>query len=330
MPALFENGVFGSNMPAWHGAGTVLPDDTFDFETAKRYVPELGMRIEACPIYAIGADGRPIRIDDFVANMRSDGAIVGVVGKDYKPVQGEEADAFITEVCQSGAAIVHTAGTLDSGRKMWIQCLAPEPFLVAGERSEEHRGFVTFVNSFDGSTKVGAITGTTRVVCWNTYNAAIASAPNSYWFKHTGDVMARVAEARQALKMGATYWKEMERIANAAIMRPFTDRQFMTVVDAVLPLSDDKGNEASGRKRINQERERDIVSKLWRESVTIANVSHTAWAAVNVFSEFSDHHIPSRETSRNSAAQNRLKRILFDRELKEVANARIYEMAGVK
>jgi phage/plasmid-like protein (TIGR03299 family) len=325
MPAKFENGVFGSNVPAWHGAGTVLPEDTFDWETVKRHVPELGYAVAGQPLYAIAEDGHPIRVDGYVANVRSDGTILGVVGSGYVPVQGDEAFGFLSALCQSGEVIVHTAGTLDGGRKAWIQCLAANAFRIAGEASEEHRGYVSFMNSFDGSTKVGAITGATRVVCQNTYNAAIRGASGSYWFKHTSDVMTRVAEARLALKIGQQYWSELERIGNMAILRPFSDRQFAEVIDAVVPVPD-----AAGRKRDNAERERETINQLWRDSATVRNVAHTAWAAVNVFTEFSDHHIRSRETERNSVAENRLKRIWLDTSLKNLAIAHVYTIADVK
>jgi phage/plasmid-like protein (TIGR03299 family) len=325
MPANTENLILGSNMPAWHGAGTVLPDDTFDWETVKIHVPELGYRVDGRPLYAIAEDGKPIAVDDFVANVRADGRILGVVGAGYVPVQGDDAFGFLTALCESGDAIVHTAGTLDRGRKAWIQCLAPEAFRIADEATEEHRGYVTFINSFDGSTKVGAIAGATRVVCENTYNAAIAGAANQYWFKHTADVMARVSEAREALRVGREYWTELQRIAEQAIRAKFSDQQFGAVLDAIIPMPD-----TTGRKRNNAERERETINDLWRNSVSIANVAHTAWAAVNVWTEFNDHHIESRETTRNSWAENRLKRIWLEPAAKDRAISAIYELAEVR
>lgn len=330
MPANFENGVFGSNVPAWHGAGVVLPDDTFDWETVKRHVPTLGMPVTGRQLVYLDEGNVPHVIPDFVANVRSDGAMLGVVGSGYVPVQGDDAFGFLSELCQSGEVIVHTAGTLNGGRKAWIQCLAPKAFRIAGEQTEEHRGYVSFLNSFDGSTKVGAITGATRVVCENTYNGAMNAAQNSYWFKHTMDVMSRVAEARHALQIGQQYWAELERIGNIAILRQFSDRQFATVVDATIPVTTANGEQITGRKLANAERERDTINKLWRESETIGNIGHTAWAAVNVFTEFSDHHVTSRATTTNTLAENRLRRIWLETSIKDAATKRVYEMANVK
>lgn len=330
MSALFENGILGSNKPAWHGAGTVLPDDTFNWETVKRHVPELGYHVDGLPLYAIRADGKPIRLDDFVANVRADGSILGVVGSGYVAVQGNDAFAFLDALHEDGGPIVHTAGTLDGGRKAWIQCFAPDSFRVAGEETEEHRGYLTFLNSFDGSTKVGAITGATRVVCMNTYNAAMSGAENAYWFKHTANVMDRVAEARMALKIGRAYWAELERIANVAIRMPFSDHQFTAVRDTIIPTDDGKGHQLTGRKLTNAEAERATLSRLWADSATIRNVDHTAWAAVNVFTEYSDHLIGSKNTGRNDAAANRLKRVWFDTSIKDSASELIYTMAEVQ
>jgi phage/plasmid-like protein (TIGR03299 family) len=325
MPANVENLVLGSNMPAWHGAGTVLPDDTFDWETIVRHVPELGYIVDGRPLYAIGEDGKPIAVDDFVCNVRSDGRVLGVVGSGYVPVQGSEAFGFMSAVLGRGDVIAHTAGTLDGGRKAWIQCLAPEPFLIAGEATEQHRAFATFINSFDGSTRVGAIYGVDRVVCENTFRGAIAGAEREYWFKHTSDVMARVAEAQTALNLGAGYWSEYRRLAELAVRTQFSDTQFEAVLNHVVPVPD-----ATGRKRDNAERERDTINGLWRNSATIRNVAHTAYAAVNVWTEFVDHHIRSRETSRNSLAENRLKRIWLEPSIVDSATSAIFELAEIR
>jgi phage/plasmid-like protein (TIGR03299 family) len=162
------------------------------------------------------------------------------------------------------------------------------------------------------------------VVCENTYNAAISGAANAYWFKHTSDVLARVNEARQALRIGREYWAELQRVANVAILRPFSDTQFASVLDSVIPVPD-----STGRKRDNAEREPETLNDLWRNSRTIANVAHTAWAAVNVWTEFSDHHIRSRETARNSLAENRLKRIWLEPSVKDSAISAVYQLADV-
>lgn len=330
MPANFENGVFAGNMPAWHGCGVVVPDTALTAEAVFAHVPELAMRVEGYRLYAIGPDGKPIAIEDSVANFRSDGSYLGIVGSGYVPVQSADAFAFMTELLQSGEAIVHTAGTLSRGRRAWVQCIAPEPFRIGGEPTEEHHGFVTFLNSFDGTLPVGAVTGATRVVCENTYRAAMDGAKNEYWFKHTTGIMDRVGEARQALRIGADYWREVQRIGDIAIMSKFSDRQFAAVLDTVVPIVKADGTEITGRKRTNADKERETINRLWKNSATIRNVAHTAWAAVNVFTEYTGHHIESRETTRNSWADNRLNRIWLGKSAADVAIPVIYEMAGVK
>lgn len=325
MPANIESLVLGSNQSAWHMGGVVLPDDCLTWQQITDACPQLGYRVAKNQVYVIADDGRPVAAPDYSGIVREDGVVLGINGDGYEPVQAREAFDFMSELLQRKEAVANTAGTLDGGRKMFVCCLAPESFFVGGESTEEHRGYVSFVNSYDGSTKVGAVVGATRIVCQNTYNAAISGAKNSYWFRHTKNVMSYLEEARKALQVGAQYWHELERLGNQAIRASFSDKQFTGVLDELIPITD-----VPGRKRENAIREQDTLRKLFRDTEDIQNIRGTAWAAVNAITAFSDHHIVSRQTDRNSVAQNRLKRVMFDASLKDRATAMIYEMAEIR
>ncbi len=326
MPANIENIVLGSNQAAWHGAGTILPDDCLTWEQIVTAVPELGMEVHKQPVYAIGPDGRPLRADGYSACVREDGSVLGINGQNYEPVQSARAFEFMSELLGRKEAVANTAGTLDGGRQMFICCLAPDSFFVGGERTEEHRGYVSFVNSFDGSKPVGALSGATRIVCQNTYNAAISGASNSYWFKHTRNVLDYLSEARAALQVGARYWAELQRLGDQAIRSDFSDRQFASVLDALVPHLD----KHTERQATNIERERLTLTRLFSETEDVQNIRGTAWAAVNAFTAFSDHHVSSKRTERNTVASNRMRRIMYDTSLKDQATAMIYEMAEIR
>src|SRR5437763_1127406 len=139
MPANVESIVLGSNRSAWHGAGTVLPDDCLTWEQITIACPQLGMRVDKHPVYVIGSDGKPICATEWSGMLRSDGTVLGINGDGYEPVQAFEAFTFMSELLQRREAVANTAGTLDGGRKMFVCCLAPNSFFVGGEPTEEHR-----------------------------------------------------------------------------------------------------------------------------------------------------------------------------------------------
>lgn len=337
MPAEVENMVSGGNVNAWHDVQGIytVPEEVMTFAQAAQYVPELAMEVRRCPLWAqfddLGEEGG--KLSEHVALVRSDNRIVGVVSPGYQIYQGREMGSFLDDLLQDGSAKIHTAGTLRQGKQVWIQCLAPETVRIAGIPEEEHQRYVSFLNSFDGSTKVKAVAGLTRIVCWNTFNAAMSEAVNSYEFKHTATLASKIAEARAALRIGQTYWEAVVNVAEVAIRTTFSDRQFMQTLDELIPLpSMQVGYDPEEHKRRegNAEREREILKTIWTDSDSLQHCRRTAWAAMNTWSEFTDHHIRSRNTKgEGSAAENRMRRIYLETSLKDRATTMVRDLAGI-
>src|SRR5258708_20606836 len=106
MPAEFESGFFGNNVAAWHGLGTVIAEDVVTTEEALR-LSGLDWNVSKQPIYL--ADGREIP-NSRAITRDTDGAVLGVVGEDYRPVANSEAFAFVDHLFKSEEAKWHTAG----------------------------------------------------------------------------------------------------------------------------------------------------------------------------------------------------------------------------
>jgi phage/plasmid-like protein (TIGR03299 family) len=321
----FESGFFGGNVPAWHGLGTVIPEDTLGLDDAL-VAAGLDWTVSERPIYTLDeSTGIYSPIADRKAIVRdSDGRVLGDVGQRYRPARNSEAFGFVRDLFNAGELAVHTAGSLAQGAKTWLLARVPKTIKVGGSADEAMHPFLFFANSFDGSMPISVLFTAVRVVCWNTYNQALAGARNSYRVKHTEGLAPRVDEARKALQIGFTYFDQLETMANRAIMAPFSDVQFTEVLDALMPVP-----VLAGRAQDNAYSERSTVQHIWANSPTIANIRGTAWGAMNAWTEFADHHTNSRTTNRSNQAENRLKRILLDTSLTDRAFARIGELAGI-
>ena len=93
----------------------------------------------------------------------------------------------------------------------------PEYIELGGDRSAT---YIYVANSHDGSMAVTAAVTPIRIVCANTLGAALrqaehgVSAPRTFRFRHTGNLAAKFAEARQVLGMTIGYEKQFKMLAD--------------------------------------------------------------------------------------------------------------------
>jgi phage/plasmid-like protein (TIGR03299 family) len=104
---------------------------------------------------------------------RSDtGAPLATVSKDYKLVQPLEVLEFFRDLTEAGDWHIHTAGTMQGGRRLWALASNHTEGLVApGDRV---RGNLLLATSLDGTMRTMAAMTSIRVVCANTMRTAFA------------------------------------------------------------------------------------------------------------------------------------------------------------
>ena len=131
---LIQNGeasmMYVGGLP-WHGLGTRLDRPA----TAKEAIQaaHLDWQVRKLPLCAVdGLLHLPVRDRYGVAR---DGSldVLGVVGRDYTPVQNREAFAFFDPIVGKNAAIYHTAGALGRGERVWILAKLPDSIRVVGD-----------------------------------------------------------------------------------------------------------------------------------------------------------------------------------------------------
>jgi hypothetical protein len=127
MPAEIDSMMYVGETP-WHRLGTRL-DNPATAEEAMR-AAGLGWEVQLQPLYT--GPERMVKVRDRYAVCRTDrldqadGGQLGVVGRDFTPLQNREAFSFLDPVVGDGGAIYHTAGSLRGGRRVWCwpSCLA--------------------------------------------------------------------------------------------------------------------------------------------------------------------------------------------------------------
>lgn len=130
----------------WHGLGTMVQEAPTSADALK--LAGLDWTVERTPIYDVNGKVIP----NWGANMRSsDHSVLGIVGNQYTILNNAEAFAFTDALVGEGVTY-ETAGSLRSGRQVWLLARMPETQIL-GDKVEP---YICFTNTHDGT---GAIRG---------------------------------------------------------------------------------------------------------------------------------------------------------------------------
>jgi phage/plasmid-like protein (TIGR03299 family) len=185
--------------------------------------------------------------------------VLGIVSDEYEVVDNRDAFLFLDALIGSELHF-ETAGSLRGGRRVWVLARLPEYVELGGDLSAT---YVYVANSHDGSMAVTAAVTPIRVVCANTLGAAVrraehgAGAQRTFRFRHTGNLQAKFAEARQVLGMTINYEKQFKELADRLALEPITEIALEhRVLRHLWFVDDDLG------KRARENRERTIETVL--------------------------------------------------------------------
>ena len=197
----------------------------------------------------------------------------------------------LVEAAKGFKAIFHTAGLLGTnGDRGWLLAELPRVLRVKGDESEI-RPYLLGCAAHDGHHGVVLKNVATRVVCQNTLGVAMGEDSRfNVAVRHTSDAQRRFESATRAFHLLLDGMDEFEKIANLLAETSFSDRQMARTIDDLLPLpKDEEGNAREAGKQLNEKRER--VQTLFTDGLGItAGIRGTAWAALQAWTEFNDHH----------------------------------------
>ena len=268
----------------WHGLGTRVEEAPTSVDALR--LAGLDWTVERHDVHLpTGAI-----IPNYKANVRSnDGSVLGVVSDQYKIVQNADAFAF-TDALIGGETPVRydTAGSLRGGRKIWLLAKLPDTEIV-GDKTEP---YLCFSNTHDGSGAIRVCMTPVRVICNNTLNIALNGAKRSWSVRHTGDIQAKLHEARMCLDMANKYMDRLGEYADQLANQTVKDEEIAKILDEMFPVTED----SSDREKKNAEKAR-TEYMICYFAPDIAKFKGTAWGALNAMSDMVGHNAPRRQTA---------------------------------
>ena len=311
----------------WHGLGVVLDGYPRSIDEALQCAG-LGWQVTHGDVLVVttaqwtDAPGtthprEPIPAAGFKANVRADtGAVLGIVSADYEVVDNRDAFRFLHALIGSDLHF-ETAGSLWGGRRVWVLARRHDYIELGGDRSAT---CIYVANSNNGSMAVTAAVTPIRIVCANTLDAALrhaehgVSAQRTLRFRHTGNLPAKFAEARQVLGMTIDYEQQFKTLADRLAREPITER---ALEHRVLPhlwvIDTDLGKTARANRERTIGRVLDVFRGQGSAGDTTGNSRGSKWVAFNAIAEHLDHG------RRYSTRTNQMQRSFEDAGLKQRA-----------
>jgi phage/plasmid-like protein (TIGR03299 family) len=324
-----EAAVFVVGEVPWHRLGKVLQAAVTAAEAIR--LAGLNWKVEKRPLRTWGGDGASLDVPGWFANVRTDTkAVLGVVSRQYRVLQNEEAFSFMDEAIQAGAAMWETAGSLQDGKRVWM--LARIPTSVEVRPGDEVKPYALLCNGHDGSLAVHILPTTTRVVCNNTLNLALNQARGKELVvRHSQSLKGKIELAKRHLGLiGERIEKFAEegQLLSRVLVR--TEERLRSYAGQFFPdklkpdFSDGKAllSQIMNRKQQSQE----VVSELLaghyaatertakRNAAILEQIvgnfeadpaRGTAWGAFNAVSQYVDHQ------AKYKTEENRLNSVWF-------------------
>jgi len=270
----------------WHQLGTRLQKPA----TSEEAIVQAGLDWEVVkkPVY-VKMDKR-FQVKDTFAMVRKDKwqnndcDILGVVGKNYTPLQNKDAFNFFDSIVGDKKAIYHTAGSLSGGKIIWI--LAKLPGYIRVINNDISEKYLLISNSHDGSSMVQIKFTPIRVVCMNTLTVALNKG-ETLKVKHCKDVRDKLTQASELLGIVNEKYDVIERSFKNMVKVQLNEKKLNEYIKTVFPDPVDELQYAT------VDNNREMVRDLFENGLgnNLPGVAGSLWAGYNAVTELIDHKI---------------------------------------
>lgn len=296
----FEDGTaafFASRQPAWHSLGTVT-EGCLTAEEALN-TAQLNWQVfkSENPVKVTIDDERfqtdVSLADKFLTYREHPKTFVpealGVVGTSYQVIQNSEAFEFLNYLSDESGAVFETAFSYKGGKRVAMSMRMPKSLSFA-DGTDSVDMYIMATTSHDGSMAFTTAVTPIRPVCTNTVRLALAQAKSTFSLRHTANVMGKIENARQTLKLVFEYEQAFEEEVAKLLASPFSDYEYKRFVEVLVP---DRSAIQTKTQAKNVEQTRTELMALW-QAPTQQVVKRTRWAAYNAVAEWADWVKPVR------------------------------------
>ena len=235
------DGAFFNESP-WHKLGHIKKGVMSAVEAAR--LGGILFDVEKTELYYYWNDTNPKMVKDKFIIVRNDtGEQLGVVGKNYQIFQNKEMAELADEIL-GGTCEIQSAFTMMGGIRTVILAEMPGDIKIKGKDTLKKHLFLT--STHDGSGNFVISPTATRVVCWNTYSAAMRMRGKGreaagITIRHSKSMGDRIEEAKVAMletrKQFEKRGEEMRAMANKPVKKEEVKEFYQDLLSQVLSQS---------------------------------------------------------------------------------------------
>ena len=228
-----ETMAYAGEVP-WHGLGVSVSNDLTPVQMMEK--AGVDWTVQECESF-VDFNGERIPTGQKALVRSTDGRVLTNVGKDWNPVQNEQAFEFFSEYVFAGDMEMHTAGSLKDGQMVWALAKVKESFdLFDGDQVDS---YLLFSNPHQYGKSIDVRFTPIRVVCNNTLSLSLSmQAERQVKVGHR--VEFNPGEVKEALGIASEKLATYREMAEYLGSKRFSMDKLIEYYNTVYPRTSDK------------------------------------------------------------------------------------------
>ena len=228
MAHMVETMAYAGELP-WHGLGTKVSENISVDDMMKE--AGLDWEVQKVPAYA-ELNGEKIHSGHDMLIRTSDNTALDMVSGNWNPVQNAEAFDFFREFVEAGDMEMHTAGSLQDGKRVWCLAKVKDDFTIGGKDLVESYMLLTNPHMYGRAVDIRFTP--IRVVCNNTLTLSLGQK-GDYQVSMSHKKAFDAQEAKSLLGIAKEKMSQYEEMANFLNVKRWTDTTLKQYFATVFP-----------------------------------------------------------------------------------------------
>lgn len=234
----------------------------------------------------------------FFGIVREDNKKVFSTCKDgYVPFQNSELAELLIRISEKTGYSIHSGGMFNEGGKVYLQLNSGNSIKEIGKDRTSVKGFVTGINSHDGTTSLKWGNANLTISCQNTFMSASKQLSNKA--RHTASIHNRVEDSIREIsgvvKAEQSLFDRFVRLSEIPVTREDIKRLTAKITGVNISLSRSQAESQYSTYAINRSAE--LLTSIDRE---LKGKGDTLWGLFSGVTHYTSHvlPVPKRDNAR--------------------------------